>query len=342
LKVSATALLSGFLLLVAIVFPAFAPNSYYLSVMSLAYIFAIAAVGLNLIVGYTGQLNLAHAGFMAIGAYAVGILTVDYGVPFWVTFILAGLLAALVGFVVGIVSLRLKGHYFAIFTLCVGLIMFLVIEKWESLTHGVVGVMDIPAATSIGPISFASNIGQYYLVLFFLVLGVWLMHRIVSSLLGRTFIAIRNSEDLAEALGINLMRNKILAFMISTFYAGIAGALYAGYVRFLGPDLARETNTFDMIAFTLVGGIGTLLGPVVGAVVVSWVTQSLQALQDYRMVVFGPLLILLIMFVPNGIIGSMEAWSVRRRASQAERARAKLQHNDPAAGVPPTEGGRHA
>jgi branched-chain amino acid transport system permease protein len=341
-KVSATALLSGFLLLAAIAFPAFAPNSYYLSVMSLAYIFAIAAVGLNLIVGYTGQLNLAHAGFMAIGAYTVGILTVDYGVPFWVTFILAGLLAALVGFVVGIVSLRLKGHYFAIFTLCVGLIMFLIIEKWESLTHGVVGVMDIPAATSIGPISFASNIGQYYLVLFFLVLGVWLMHRIVSSLLGRTFIAIRNSEDLAEALGINLMRNKILAFMISTFYAGIAGALYAGYVRFLGPDLARETNTFDMIAFTLVGGIGTLLGPVVGAVVVSWVTQSLQALQDYRMVVFGPLLILLIMFVPNGIIGSMEAWSVRRRASLAERARAKVQHNDPAAGVPPTEGGKRA
>jgi branched-chain amino acid transport system permease protein len=328
--------------LAAIAFPAFAPNSYYLSVMSLAYIFAIAAVGLNLIVGYTGQLNLAHAGFMAIGAYTVGILTVDYGVPFWVTFILAGLLAALVGFVVGIVSLRLKGHYFAIFTLCVGLIMFLVIEKWESLTHGVVGVMDIPAATSIGPISFASNIGQYYLVLFFLVLGVWLMHRIVSSLLGRTFIAIRNSEDLAEALGINLMRNKILAFMISTFYAGIAGALYAGYVRFLGPDLARETNTFDMIAFTLVGGIGTLLGPVVGAVVVSWVTQSLQALQDYRMVVFGPLLILLIMFVPNGIIGSMEAWSVRRRASLAERARAKVQHKDPAADVPPTEGGKRA
>jgi branched-chain amino acid transport system permease protein len=342
LKFSATALLSGLLLLAAIVFPAFAPNSYYLSVMSLAYIFAIAAVGLNLIVGYTGQLNLAHAGFMAIGAYTVGILTVDYGVPFWITFILAGLLAALVGFVVGIVSLRLKGHYFAIFTLCVGLIMFLVIEKWESLTHGVVGVMDIPAATSIGPISFASNIGQYYLVLFFLVLGVWLMHRIVSSLLGRTFIAIRNSEDLAEALGINLMRNKILAFMISTFYAGIAGALYAGYVRFLGPDLARETNTFDMIAFTLVGGIGTLLGPVVGAVVVSWVTQSLQALQDYRMVVFGPLLILLIMFVPNGIIGSMEAWSVRRRASLAERARAKVPHNDPAAGVPPTEGGKRA
>jgi branched-chain amino acid transport system permease protein len=342
LKLSSTALLSGILLLAAIAFPAFAPNSYYLSVMSLAYIFAIAAVGLNLIVGYTGQLNLAHAGFMAIGAYTVGILTVDYGVPFWVTFILAGLLAALVGFLVGIVSLRLKGHYFAIFTLCVGLIMFLVIEKWESLTHGVVGVMDIPAATSIGPISFASNIGQYYLVLFFLVLGVWLMHRIVSSLLGRTFIAIRNSEDLAEALGINLMRNKILAFMISTFYAGIAGALYAGYVRFLGPDLARETNTFDMIAFTLVGGIGTLLGPVVGAVVVSWVTQSLQALQDYRMVVFGPLLILLIMFVPNGIIGSMEAWSVRRRASLTERGRAKVHRSDPAGSLPPTEGGKRA
>src|SRR3954453_9155490 len=109
----------------AIAFPFVATNDYLIYVMALAFISAIAAIGLNLIVGYTGQLNLAHAGFMAIGAYAVGILTVDYGVPFWVAFILAGLLAALVGFVVGILSLRLKGHYFAIFTLCVGLIMFL-------------------------------------------------------------------------------------------------------------------------------------------------------------------------------------------------------------------------
>ncbi len=149
------------------------------------------------------------------------------------------------------------------------------------------------------------------------------MSRIVNSLLGRSFIAIRNSEELAETLGINLMRTKVLAFVLSTFYAGVAGALYAGFVRFLGPDLAREHHTFDMMAFILVGGIGTLFGPVLGAVLLTWVTQSLQFLQDYRMIVFGPLLILLVMYFPQGIIGFYRTQRARRAAaSEARPARA--------------------
>jgi branched-chain amino acid transport system permease protein len=308
------------LLALAVVFPATAPNDYAVYVMALAYIMAIAAIGLNLISGYTGQLNLAHAGFMAVGAYTVGILTVDYGVPYWVAFALAGFVAAGLGLLAGLVSLRLKGHYFAIFTLCVGFIMYLVIEKWESLTHGTVGLIGVPAPSPIGPISFESAYAQYYLVLFFLVIGLWVMGRIVNSLLGRAFVAIRNSEELAEALGINLMRSKVLAFVLSTFYAGVAGALYAGFVRFLGPDLAREAHTFDMIAFILVGGIGTLFGPVLGGLLLTWITQSLQFLQDFRMIVFGPLLILLVMFFPQGIIGFVEERRARRAAAAAARS----------------------
>jgi len=305
------------LLVLALAFPALAPNDYYVTVISVAFINAVAAIGLNLMVGYTGQLNLAHAAFMAVGAYTVGILTVDHGAPFWLAFGLAGVIAAALGFFVGLVSLRLKGHYFAVFTLCVGFIMFLVIEKWDGLTHGVVGIIGVPASAAIGPLSFKSSIAQYYLILFFLLAGLVVMRRIVASLVGRTFIAIRNGEALAEALGINLMRNKLLAFMISTFYAGIAGALYAGYVRFLGPDIARETVTFDMLAFTIVGGMGTLIGPVVGAVVVSFVTQYLQFLHDYRMVVFGPVLILLLMFFPRGIVGSLQGRAMARRAQRS-------------------------
>jgi branched-chain amino acid transport system permease protein len=316
------------LLALALVFPAIAPNDYYVTVISVAFINAIAALGLNLMVGYTGQLNLAHAAFMAIGAYTVGILTVDHGAPFWLAFALAGLFATAIGFLVGLISLRLKGHYFAVFTLCVGFIMFLIIEKWDSLTHGVVGIMDVPAPVALGPISFKSSIAQYYLILFFLVLGLWLMRRIVQSLVGRTFIAIRNGEALAEALGIHLMRSKLLAFMISTFYAGTAGALYAGYVRFLGPDIARETVTFDMLAFTIVGGMGTLMGPVVGAVVVSFVTQYLQFLHDYRMVVFGPVLILLLMFFPRGIMGFIERRALQRRAARSQAPKGRCEARD--------------
>jgi len=302
------------LLVLAIAFPFLAGNDYHLTVMSTAYIFAIATIGLNLITGYTGQYNLAHSGFMAVGAYTVGILTVDHQVPFWIAFFLAGVFAAFLGFFVGIVSLRLKTHFFSIFTLCVGYIMYLVIEKWESLTHGTVGIMGIPAPPSIAGIDFESPRPQYYLVLFFLVASLWIMHRIVRSLLGRTFMAIRNGDDLAQALGINLMRNKLLAFMLSVFFAGLSGGLYAGFVRFIGPGVASVEHTFDMTMYMLIGGIGTLLGPLLGAIGVPWITQYLQVLQDYRFVVFGPLLVILVIFLPYGIVGT---WMNRKRRKEA-------------------------
>ena len=304
------------LLLAALLFPFMAGNDYHLTVMSTAYIFALATVGLNLITGYTGQFNLAHAGFMAVGAYTVGILTVDHQVPFWIAFALSGVVAAVLGFFIGLVSLRLKGHYFSIFTLCVGYIMYLVIEKWESLTHGTVGIIGIPAPSPIGPLEFESPRSLYYLVLCFLVIGMWAMHRIVHSLLGRTFEAVRNSEELAESLGINLMRNKVLAFMLSVFYAGMAGGLYAGFVRFLGPGVAAVEHTFDMTMYMLVGGIGTLLEPLLGALIMPWLTQYLQFLQEYRFLVFGPILVLLVIFVPHGIVGTWLQWRARRAARQ--------------------------
>lgn len=314
-------------LLAALAYPFAVPNDYFVYVMVLAFIYAIAALGLNLILGYAGQLNLAHAGFMAVGAYAQAILTVDHGVPFWIAFVLSGLVAAALGFVAGLVSLRLRSDYFAIFTLCIGIIIYLVIEKWDGLTHGVVGIIDIPRPPSIGPvlgigpIDFGSTLAQYYLVLAALAVALVLMDRIVHSLTGRAFTAIRNGEALAESLGVPLMRTKVTAFVISTAYAGYAGALYAGFVRFLGPGIASESNAFDMIAYILVGGLGTLSGPVIGAVALTWATQSLQFLQDYRLLVFGPLLIVLVMFLPKGVIGTLQARRARSAGARASAAR---------------------
>lgn len=308
------------LLAAGLVFPLFASNDYHLTVMGTAYIFAIATVGLNLITGYTGQFNLAHSGFMAVGAYTVGILTVDHQVPFWIAFALSGVVAAVLGFFIGILSLRLKGHYFSIFTLCVGYIMFLLIEKWESLTHGTVGIIGIPAPAAIGALSFDTPLALYYLAFFWLVVGVWAMRRIVNSLLGRTFMAIRNSDELAESLGINLMRNKVLAFMLSVFYAGLAGGLYAGYVRFIGPGVAGVEHTFDMTMYMLIGGLGTLLGPLLGALALPWLTQYLQFLQEYRFLLFGPILVLLVIFVPHGIVGSYLGWRARRAGKEGGHA----------------------
>lgn len=336
----------GWWLLIALgaVFPFIARNDYQLTVMSTAYIFAIATLGLNLITGYTGQFNLAHSGFMAVGAYTVGILTVDHQWPFWPAFALSGLAAVVPGFFIGLVSLRLKGHYFSILTLCIGYIMFLVIEKWDALTHGPVGIIGIPApgaiATPFGTVAFESPRTLYYLVFVFLVLGAWLMGRIVHSLLGRTFEAIRNSEELAESLGIDLMRNKVLAFMLSVFYAGMAGGLYAGFVRFLGPGIASVESTFDMTMYMLVGGIGTLLGPLLGALAVPWLTQYLQFLQEYRFIVFGPILILLVIFLPHGLVGTWLGWRARRAATVAERTAGRSPRTAGTSGT--AAPGRHA
>jgi branched-chain amino acid transport system permease protein len=334
---------TGWLLLLALAlaFPFLAGNDYHLTVMSTAYIFAIATIGLNLITGYTGQYNLAHSGFMAVGAYTVGILTVDHQVPFWIAFVLAGVFAAFLGFFVGLVSLRLKTHFFSIFTLCVGYIMYLVIEKWESLTHGTVGIIGIPAPPSIGGIDFTEPRPQYYLVLLFLVASLWIMHRIVRSLLGRTFMAIRNGDDLAQALGINLMRNKLLAFMLSVFFAGLSGGLYAGFVRFIGPGVASVEHTFDMTMYMLVGGIGTLLGPLLGAIGVPWLTQYLQVLQDYRFVVFGPLLVILVIFLPYGIVGTWMNRKRRKEALAAQTAAAPVPARD-VPSIPAAKGATHA
>ncbi|RQH08971.1 branched-chain amino acid ABC transporter permease [Paraburkholderia dinghuensis] len=308
------------LLALGIALPLVVRNDYSLTVMATAYIFALATVGLNLLTGYTGQFNLAHAGFLAVGAYTVGILTVDHQVPFWIAFVASGIVTTVLGFFVGLVSLRLKGHYFSIFTLCVGYIIFLVIEKWDAVTHGVVGVIGIPAPPPVGPVSFENPVPLYYLTLAFLAAGMWLMRRIVDSLLGRTFIAIRNSENLAQSLGINLMHNKLIAFLISTFYAGLAGGLYAGFVRFIGPDIAAIDHTFDMTMYMVVGGIGTLAGPLIGALALPWLTQTLQFLQAYRFLVFGPLLIVLLIFLPNGIVGLYRTITLRRAAQRASQS----------------------
>ena len=305
------------LLAFALIFPLIAGSEYQIYVMALAFIWAIAVYGLNIITGFCGQLNLAHGGFFAIGAYVVAILTVDHGWAFWPAFVASGVFSAVFGFLVGIVSLRLKEHYFAIFTLCVGFIIYLLLDKWEALTHGSLGIINIAPPEGFGLVDFTRTIPFYYLVLFFLVLAIVLVSRISSSLVGRTFLAIRISDDLAQSLGINLMRNKVLAFVLSTVYAGLAGGLYAGVVRFIGPAEAEVVHTFDIITYLLVGGIGTLMGPLVGTMMITWLTQAVQSFEEYRMIVFGPLLVLLVIFMPKGVVGTFLTWRGRRLASKA-------------------------
>jgi branched-chain amino acid transport system permease protein len=318
------------LLLFSIAFPFITQNDYYIHIMTLSFIWMIGVYGLNLLAGYTGYLSLAHAGFFAIGAYSLGLLTVKAELSFWLSFILSCLITSALGFLIGLIALRTKEHFFAIYTLCVGYIIYLVIDKWDSLTEGVRGLIGIPAPSNIGPISFQTPTSKYFLVLFFLLLVILIMYRIVYSLTGRTYIAIRNSEDLAITIGISTMKNKLMSFVVSTFFAGLSGALYASFIRFIGPDIGGISITFDLLIYLLVGGIGTLSGPIVGTIIIVWLSQKLQFLQDYRMLIFGPILTLLIIFYPRGLVGGFISWRMKflqKREQKMELKRAVS--NDP-------------
>lgn len=322
------------LILLSILFPFIIQNNYFIHIMTISYIWMIAVYGLNLLAGYTGYLSLAHAGFFAIGAYSLGLLTVKAGINFWLALILACIITGIIGFLIGIIALRTREHFFAIYTLCVGYIIYLVIDKWDGLTGGVRGLIGIPAPANLGPLSFQSAESQYFLVLFFLLLSIFIMYRIVYSLTGRTYLAIRNSEDLALTIGISTMKNKLVSFILSTVFAGLAGALYAGFVRFIGPDIAYINITFDLLIYLLIGGIGTLSGPIAGTLLIVWLSQYLQFLQDYRMLVFGPLLAFLIIFYPRGLAGIFHELQQKRRAKKemaggnGVRSRAELDVNE--------------
>ena len=294
-------------LLAAVILPLGLPNDYYLQILTQAYVFAISACGLNVILGLAGQLSLAHSGFFGIGAYAVALLATKAGVSFWLGLPAGIAICALSGYVVGSICLRSKGHYFAIFTMAVGIIIHLVIQKWESLTHGHIGVIGIPGPGPIGPISFESTLSRSYLALFFLVMTVTATSRLVRSPVGRTLMAVRESEALAAAVGLDVMAAKRLAFTISAALAGLAGGLFAGFIGFLGPESSNVEMTFNTLLYVMVGGVGSLSGPIAGTFIVYGLSQVLAVLQQYQMLIFGLALVLLILFMPAGLAGAVRS-----------------------------------
>lgn len=295
------------LLLVAILFPLVVDNPYLVSVAVTAYVTAIAVYGLDVMLGYTGQLSLAHAGFFGIGGYAVGILTSEYGLSFWMALPIALALTSAIGHLIGLAALRTRHDYFAIFTLAVGVMIVIVIERWEGLTGGTDGLIGIPPPTAIGPIRFTTLNAQYYLVLTFLVFTIYVVWALMRSLVGRTFLAVRNSEDLARAVGIDTGRTHQLSFVISAALAALGGALYATFLGSIGPDVGDVPMTFNMLVYLMIGGVASLPGPLVGTILIMGLMQALTVFQEYTMMILGPILVLVIVFFPKGIAGQGKA-----------------------------------
>lgn len=302
----------------AALFPLFKPSGYLLDIGVNIMIYAMLAYGMNVLLGYTGQLPLSHAGFFGIGAYAVGLLTLKAGWSFWLAWPAAVLLCAALGYLLGLVAFRTKGDAFSIFTLGVGVIIMMVIERWTSLTGGKDGLNGINPPPGLEAFSEALGLrlsgGFYYLGLAALALTVLVAARARHSVFGRSLIAIRGGEDLARSAGINVYAHKLRAMLLSTAIAGFAGGLYAVFVGFLGAASAGPVMTFTVLLSLLVGGLGTLTGPLIGPAVVNILMQFLKDLQDYQYIVFGPVLVLLVLFAPQGLAGLWTKFRARRPA----------------------------
>lgn len=294
------ALIAIALLLAPVVF---AEQQYLLRVVTTAAIYAIAAYGLNIILGLTGQLSLAHGAFFGVGAYTVGLLTTDYDWAFWTAFAVAIAATTVLGYVSGLIALRTQGAYFAIFTMALGFLIFIVVTRWESVTHAHSGVSGVKFPENIGPIDFTEPATMYYFVLLFLAAAAYTTHALLHSNAGRSLVAIRTSEDLAKSIGVNVAVSKQLAFTASATIAGIAGGLFASLNGFIGPDSAGIDRTFELLLFLLIGGLGTVMGPILGSLLVAFLFEMLQDLETYRFIVLGPIIVLLVIFAPRGILG---------------------------------------
>lgn len=282
---------------------AFSGQQYLLRVVTTAAIYAIAAYGLNIILGLTGQLSLAHGAFFGVGAYVVGLLTTDYDWSFWAAFLVAIVATTVLGYVSGLIALRTQGAYFAIFTMALGFLIFIVVTRWESVTHAQSGVSGVKFPENIGPIDFTKPTTMYYFVLLFLAGAAYTTHALLRSSAGRSLVAIRTSEDLAKSIGVNVAVSKQLAFTASATIAGLAGGLFASLNGFIGPDSAGIDRTFEILLFLLIGGMGTVMGPIIGSLVVAFLFETLQDLETYRFIVLGPIIVLLVIFAPRGIVG---------------------------------------
>lgn len=289
------------LLVVVMLVPGFVPV-YPRFVVSLALVNAIAAMGVNLSMGYAGQVSVGHAGFAAIGAYTTALLMSKLGLSFWLTVPIGAVLAGIVGVLVGLPALRLNPLYISMVTFGFGHAINSLCINWISVTNGPNGVSVPPIA--VGTYELSAHAFYYVIAIAFLLL-FWISRNIVRSRLGRSFIAVRESELAAQSMGVHLAKYKTIAFAIGAVYGSVSGSLYAGLSEFVNPDAFVFLVSIMYLTMNVVGGMGTLVGPVLGAIIFTVLPELLRPAAEYKELFSGALLLAFLIFMPGGIAGAL-------------------------------------
>ncbi|GHV63546.1 branched-chain amino acid ABC transporter permease [Spirochaetia bacterium] len=318
---------AGIILLLAVI-PLFGFNRYIMRILIVIGIYSILTLALNLVAGYTGQLSMGNAGFYAIGAYTCTLLMIRFGLNFWFAMLGGAVLAGFCGFLLGLPTFRLKGSYLTIVTLGFGEIIRMILMNWDPVTNGTLGIRNIPLPVFFGiKLSFANN-GLYYLVLVLAILISVFCRLILNSKIGRAFISIREDEIAAQMMGIKTTYYKVLAFVLSAFLSGIAGAYYAPMVGYIDPNSFTFDVSSQIISMTILGGLGTMRGMYFGAAVLIIFPEVSRFMMDYRFVIYGLILVLMMRFRPQGLLGWQSRLPYRfTKAVQKELEAAGLFHN---------------
>lgn len=280
-------------------------NEYYVNVLIISGLNAIVAVGLNLLLGFAGQISLGHAAFYGLAAYTTSILTTTYNLPI-IAGILAGIvLVGLVAYLIGIPTLKLSGHYLAMATLGFGIIVYIFFNETIELTGGPSGFVGIPRLSLFG-YSFDSDLSYYYLVVFVLAIVLMFSLNLIRSRIGRALRAIHTSEKAAQISGIDIARYKLFIFVLSAILAGIAGVLYAHYLEFIAPSSFGFNHSVLLVTMVVLGGMTNVWGAVAGAFFLTMLPEFLRAFENIEFLLYGFILIVCMMFLPEGIVGGIQ------------------------------------
>lgn len=304
-------------LLLLLTLPLYVKNLYYLHIINLAGIYTLIAIGLNILSGYTGQTSIGQAGFFAIGTYVSALLMMTFDISFFLAVIAGTLVAGIFGLIISIPAMKLDGPYLVLATVGFGEIVRLVLLNWTPVTRGAAGLTGIPYPSLFG-LNIKSEQEFFYLILAFVALGVYVATRIANSKIGRTLRAIRDDSIAAEAMGVNVNRYKTAAFVISAMFAGVAGGLMGSFSGVTSPDNFTFDDSVSFLCMSVIGGNTTVIGGIIGAVLLTFLSEALRFFQGTRLIIYGFILILTVIYMPNGLVGIVE--NIKRKFRKSKSA----------------------